>query len=342
MYHWYSQAIICYVYLADVPDVKGDMEANLYFVNSKWFTRGWTLQELLAPWEVMFLTSNWQPIATKKELKSLIAQITGIHEEAVLYMRPDSDRYSIAQTMSWAAKRTTTRIEDRAYCLMGLFNVNMPLLYGEGPKAFIRLQTAIINQSDDHTIFAWTDQTGRGVSRGLLAPDPSYFEHSREFEAFPYEAVSRPYTMTNMGLQIQLKLSELPNPYGPSQRTMFAAPLNCSLESRGRLLLLLTCVGDSSGPAIDQFYRTDLSTAQDIPNWRVGSGNLRTIFFKQKEHLELGPPNVIWIRSIPARDTGYTLDRVFPSSNLTSESIMEKFLDTRKSEGRFLVLDSWT
>ena len=333
MNRWYSDAVICYAYLADVPMVKGNFEANPYFAKSRWFTRGWTLQELIAPEELIFLASDWKALAPRGKTTHYLAQITGIHEDILKYHRPSLKRYSIAQRMSWAAKRTTTRIEDRAYCLMGLFDVNMPLLYGEGAKAFSRLQTAIINQSDDHTIFAWTDQHQKGSCRGLLAPDASYFEDSRDFETFPYEAVSRPYTMTNMGLQIQLNLSKLPNPYDPSQRPIFAAPLNCRHDYRGRLVLLLTYVEYSSGPDIDQFCRTDLCIAQDIPNWRVNSASLRTIFFKQEVYI-LREPNVIWVRNIPARDTGYTLDRMVPSSKPISKSVM------KNPEHRLLLLNA--
>ena len=229
MYQWYSDAAICYAYLADVPEVKGGLKAHPHFAKSRWFTRGWTLEELIAPTEVIFVASNWQPIATRQELSDSIAQITGIHEEALRDMDLDLERYSIAQRMSWAAKRTTTRPEDRAYSLMGLFNVNMPLLYGEGAKAFSRLQTAIINQSDDHTIFAWTDQNERGRPRGLLAPDASYFEHSHGIVRKTYGNVSRPYNMTNMGLKIQLELSEFPIPRGFPGPPIFAAALNCKV-----------------------------------------------------------------------------------------------------------------
>jgi hypothetical protein len=75
--------------------------------------------------------------------------------------------------MSWAARRVTTRIEDNAYCLLGLFGVNMALIYGEGRRAFIRLQEEIVKSEDNHSIFAWSMKDIK-VS-GLFAPNPDYF-----------------------------------------------------------------------------------------------------------------------------------------------------------------------
>src|SRR2546430_1465374 len=99
---------------------------------------GWTLQELIAPQHLIFLASNWSKLGTKDELKDVISDITGIDSEVLetRYLK----NISVARKMSWASKRVTTRLEDRAYSLLGLFDVNMPLLYGEGEKSFIRLQ----------------------------------------------------------------------------------------------------------------------------------------------------------------------------------------------------------
>lgn len=97
--------------------------------NSRWFTRGWTLQELLAPDIVEFYTADWSIIGTRSSLQSEIASITGINE---MVLSGDSNplNCSVAERMSWAARRLTTRVEDRAYSLLGIFDVNMPLIYG--------------------------------------------------------------------------------------------------------------------------------------------------------------------------------------------------------------------
>jgi hypothetical protein len=140
MYRWYKEAEKCYVYLADVPRGTVDRLTGVVgdrFRKSRWFTRGWTLQELIAPSTIIFLNSEWQEIGTKSSLQWMISEITGIPSNILL--GGDLESASIAQRMSWASKRETTRVEDLAYCLMGIFGVNMPMLYGEGERAFIRL-----------------------------------------------------------------------------------------------------------------------------------------------------------------------------------------------------------
>ncbi|KAK4236848.1 heterokaryon incompatibility protein-domain-containing protein [Achaetomium macrosporum] len=124
MYRWYGKSGVCYAYLCDVNDASqlGD---------SRWFIRGWTLQELIAPMRA-----------------SLV-------DEGVLAGRIHPHNVSVAKRMYWASKRKMTRKEDEAYCLMGLFDVNMPLLYGEADKAFIRLQQEIARVTDDQSILAW-------------------------------------------------------------------------------------------------------------------------------------------------------------------------------------------
>src|SRR5450756_1783726 len=119
--------------------------------------------------------------------------------------------------MSWASRRSTTRSEDVAYCLMGLFDVNMPLLYGEGAKAFIRLQEEILKRSNDHSLFAWASSNAGDTSRGpwafvgFLASDPSDFEHSNHYvhcsDLYRF-GLMRPYSMTNMGLCMELPVFE--------------------------------------------------------------------------------------------------------------------------------------
>ncbi|KAI1157011.1 HET-domain-containing protein [Nemania diffusa] len=159
MYSWYIQAEVCYAYLADMPSYRADHLADGHsrLKQSKWFTRGWTLQELIAPSKVVFLDYEWKEFGTKSSLQQSISHITGIPVR-ILSEDDDLETASIAQRMSWAANRKTSRPEDQAYCLMGLFGINMPLLYGEGKMAFVRLQEEIMKVSDDHSIFAWTSK----------------------------------------------------------------------------------------------------------------------------------------------------------------------------------------
>ncbi|KAI6118511.1 heterokaryon incompatibility protein-domain-containing protein, partial [Pisolithus croceorrhizus] len=159
MYQWYQNAQICYVYLNDVGEstFPTKKDADKFDKSNgwpEWFARGWTLQELIAPKEVIFFNKNWVAIGNRRQLASTLETITRIPREVLTDGR-DGKGLSVAQIMSWAAERKTTRVEDRAYSLMGLFGVNMPMVYGEGKKAFQRLQLEIIRISTDQSIFAW-------------------------------------------------------------------------------------------------------------------------------------------------------------------------------------------
>jgi hypothetical protein len=146
MYRWYQQSAICYVFLEDFSELRPerkwweraetDTEMLVRQLRScRWFTRGWTLQELIAPSCVEFYDTHWTHIGTRMNLQKAISAITGI-PLPVLTATKAPQEYNVAVRMSWAAKRQTTRLEDEAYCLIGLFDVNMPMLYGEGRRAF--------------------------------------------------------------------------------------------------------------------------------------------------------------------------------------------------------------
>ena len=154
MYAWYARAEVCYAYLVDVPPHDDHWASRSSFRRSVWFTRGWTLQELIAPFEVIILSQDWKAIGTKRDLVDLIQEITNINVEALLHEIP-LDQYSVAQRLSWASRRETTRVEDQAYSLLGMFDIHMPTLYGEGERAFRRLQEAIMQRIPDQTLFAW-------------------------------------------------------------------------------------------------------------------------------------------------------------------------------------------
>ena len=146
MFRWYRDAAKCYVYLSDVS--VGDDDNNQSqrawesaFRKCRWFTRGWTLQELLAPASVKFFSREGELLGDKKSLERQIHEITGIPIEA-LRGSPLSN-FSVDERMSWAAKRETKRKEDKAYSLLGIFDVYMPLMYGEGDNAFSRLKEEV-------------------------------------------------------------------------------------------------------------------------------------------------------------------------------------------------------
>ena len=211
MFGYYSRSEICYAYLGDVPP-SCDAQSR-EFRQSRWHKRGWTLQELIAPKDVTFVREDWSRLGTKYELADVLQSISNMPPASVLRFEKDISEMSVGQRMSWAARRNTTRIEDEAYCLFGLFDVNMPTLYGEGRNAFYRLQEVIMSTSPDTSLFAWSvphdrlslegivpcgkyDLTGRtprilgwraqqthldlnsACPPHLLAPSPHHFQHT--------------------------------------------------------------------------------------------------------------------------------------------------------------------
>ena len=202
MYRWYQAAAVCYAFLGDVSaNQSGDDAVKNSIQAGQWFTRGWTLQELLAPHNVQFYDKYWKLLGTKRTLSSAIYSRTGI-DVKVLYGNTIAS-YSIAQRMSWASDRVTRCKEDIAYCLLGLFDVNMPLLYGEGgAKAFLRLQEELIKQSDDHTIFSWSIHGDR--QPGLLADSPKALADCGRNKTIRGRTGGSSFSLTNRGLSIQL------------------------------------------------------------------------------------------------------------------------------------------
>jgi hypothetical protein len=122
---------------------------------------------------VEFYDKHWIEIGTKATLRPILHDATGI-DLRVLSGEPVSD-CNVATRLSWAARRQTTREEDRAYSLLGLLEVNMALLYGEGMNAFKRLQEEVLKNSTDYTMFAWRDHEGLPIGSGMLAPSLGNF-----------------------------------------------------------------------------------------------------------------------------------------------------------------------
>ena len=183
MFRWYKESTVCYAFLVDVQDARlrrpstrgwserfksvplyspgSATEAEKRFVRSRWFTRGWTLQELIAPSKVVFYGPEWSYLGEMLDLVPLVSHASRI-PAAILTKQANLFQVSAAKRMSWASTRQTTKIEDEAYCLLGLFNVNMALLYGEGRKAYRRLQEHIVVSTNDHSRLAWRRSGGPG------------------------------------------------------------------------------------------------------------------------------------------------------------------------------------
>ena len=224
MWRWYMRSSLCYVYLEDVAPRSAQSPDHFErsLAKSRWVTRAWCLQELLAPSNVVFLARDWSAVGLKCTLSKLlcfsdldprrrhwelprfttqVSNVTGIPEDA-LSDELCGRHYSIAQKMSWAANRDATRIEDRAYSLIGLFDINMPLLYGENSRAFYRFQEELIRHTADHSIFAFQC---RKVFTDALAWSPEMFHGCGNISST--ERRLNPYRMTNVGVEIDLDVA---------------------------------------------------------------------------------------------------------------------------------------
>ncbi|KAK1831436.1 HET-domain-containing protein [Podospora conica] len=197
MFRWYAESAVCFAYLSDLQRID-----NLS--RCRWFTRGWTLQELIAPRRLGFYNSTWQFQGEKSTLAPELSEITGISTH-VLTNKFSVDIVSVAQRMSWAAARQTTRAEDLAYCLLGLFHVQIPLLYGEGgTKAFIRLQEEILKETNDLSLLAWRMPTSARTQKyvGVLALSPQAFADSGKIWLWEDPIYNDEVAVTSKGLRV--------------------------------------------------------------------------------------------------------------------------------------------
>jgi hypothetical protein len=246
MFDWYAASVVCYAYLSDVSEADGEAS----FEESRWFTRGWTLQELLAPTNVVFFDSKWTRLGMKLEISNFLSTVTGIDID-ILLGPARLQACCVAKKMSWAAHRETTRLEDAAYSLLGIFSIAMPLLYGEGTLAFVRLQEEIIRRSSDDSIFAWGFHAdmerdfeynaenlalqvpnSRFSTTAIFARSPSDFQHCGGME-FTSRGSSG-FNSTNLGLQINFPLvfASLKSQDYPYSQFVWVALLSSTVGSR--------------------------------------------------------------------------------------------------------------
>ncbi|KAK1594583.1 heterokaryon incompatibility protein-domain-containing protein [Colletotrichum navitas] len=238
MFQWYRDSDVCYVYLSDATGTQPVyIEDDWPSAVSRWYSRGWTLQEVIAPAQVRFLRRDWTDVGSKEDHLDAISTITGIDIYAL--KGGDLSRMSVARRFKWLARRETTRIEDMAYCMLGIFDINMPLLYGEGTKAFIRLQEEIINTTEDQSIFAWAGSKPKVHNKniwkdfdlilsgyGIIAESPSQFERSASVAMFARPQPSRPHTVvTRHGTRVHLLMGQ------SVSNDDFMAVLDCQIGS---------------------------------------------------------------------------------------------------------------
>lgn len=346
MFRWYSKAARCYVYLADVPngcmkDLREALKKRIIynsdgrqtwtkeggkpwskreyhklawpsraaidhpFYQSRYFTRGWTLQELIAPTDLVFYHLDWTPGLTKSDEPYILYRITGIPESVL--ETGDCSSISIADRMQWASARTTTRIEDMAYCLLGIFDVNMPMLYGESDKSFLRLQEEICKISDDQSIFAWRQKLPHSqafssvgnsiIYRGLFARSPQEFAVN-SVRLAPIEPASfiPPSGSTSIGYNAQFPLIPLTD---VSKLNGIVPVIDTSThDAKNEFLAVL------NAKALQSWHRPGM---RDLPGHRVG------ILLKA---LSPGASTRQYVRVKPS--TVYTLTRDIPLPNPVS------------------------
>jgi hypothetical protein len=252
MFQWYKRASICYVYLSDLAP-SATLETDLQ--GCRWFSRGWTLQELIAPKKIHFFDQSWSCKGTKLELIDDLARITGVNIRVLQHTKPLST-VAVAQKMSWAANRQTTRIEDSAYCLLGIFDINMAMLYGEEENAFRRLQEEIIRTTPDYSIFAWTapptyhnaQSPKSRVFSGVLALSPLQFSQCGSFVMLDQTDTRADFSVSNQGIKMHSRLHL--EPIQGERGFRYTFPV-CSSEAQTTLGIRLRKCGPS------QFLRED-------------------------------------------------------------------------------------
>jgi len=236
MFKWYRGSEICIAYLRDTSSA-------FTMRKDPWFTRGWTLQELLAPKKIKIFGHGWQQITDEPNDRNVdsgvplwknISKITAIPVNELCSFTPGI--HNVRQRMEWAYRRETTRIEDMAYCLIGIFDIALSIAYGEGNMAFHRLQLEIMQRSDDKSLFVW--EGAPSAYNSMFAGGPECFvptksidpaEEAEEVSSFANET----HTLTNRGLRIRLPIYEAPEALQeiapPLPDELLSAPLRIAI-----------------------------------------------------------------------------------------------------------------
>jgi hypothetical protein len=213
MFSWYRNSKICVVHLSETS-------SPYNMGQDGWFRRGWTLQELLAPKEIKFFSKRWKPITVKpndkisdlelgRPLWKTISTATRIPVDQLLNFQPGIN--SVSERMVWASSRETTRIEDMAYCLIGIFNVPLSIAYGEGRMAFHRLQVEIVQRSHDRGLFLWNGlNSAQSLLNSMFAAGPEAFRSKSLLAGEDIAGSADPtYALTNYGLRILLSIYDM-------------------------------------------------------------------------------------------------------------------------------------
>ncbi|KAH0848610.1 hypothetical protein FOPE_02539 [Fonsecaea pedrosoi] len=247
MYTWYRKSAVCYAYLSDVEHNRKETGIIDGYLESRWWTRAWTLQELIAPNHVVLFDKHWSRIGTKTELTFSISVKTGIDEDVL------RDPYaifnkSVAQRMSWASKRQAKRIEDVSYSLLGIFDLSMALIYGEGRRAFTRLQQEILKVTGDQSLFAhcFSPHTVQELrERGdpdillpMFAESPMDFKDSGRIVSCNQYSHQTGVSVTDIGIHLRMQLVSPPDDcyLGLIPRDCWIGLIPCAYQHRPEMI----------------------------------------------------------------------------------------------------------
>jgi hypothetical protein len=338
MFFWYASSRVCWAYLDDVHPTAARTRRKRVsaseITGSKWFTRGWTLQELIAPEELIFYDADWSRLGSKSSLADAISRRTTISQE-VLKAPFERLHYPIATRMRWAAGRETTRIEDQAYSLLGIFNINLPLIYGEGGKAFDRLQEEIVRTSSDtsillhdgaHRLFA--NKPAEFINTGLV-DERSKMEKMQKMpwnlwnRLQPVKNKIRPriFGKTNLGLHINALTVPVPAIEGSMQNLRLVLLVTFQNGSSRRPHYLVVRNDDDSGVLRDR--------AMDDVVWTRLGNSVRTETFYVGQSFQNRIERVFerwdaWCISVQdgALDINFNIDEWCERLNMTIKGFM--------------------
>ncbi|KAH7890838.1 heterokaryon incompatibility protein-domain-containing protein [Phlebopus sp. FC_14] len=229
MFRWYSNSYVCIAYL-------GDSSTASDFEDEVWFMRGWTLQELLAPTLLKFYGKGWLPISNSFNDKqdasviSVISRVTTIPEDDLVAYIPGPQR--VREKMMWAARRRTTRVEDIAYSLIGVFDLGMAIAYGEGDRAFYRLMVEIVESCHEWDIFLFEGEVSPFHFALPQAPQ-SYHELPSSWTQWnkTHPRGNKWFTLTKRGMQFRLLVIDIdPVPHTTDEKIVYSIAVNATIK----------------------------------------------------------------------------------------------------------------
>ncbi|KAK5710775.1 hypothetical protein LTR17_018691 [Elasticomyces elasticus] len=308
MYAWYRNAEVCYALLSDVTrsDDKVWDEAHTSLIDCRYFSRGWTLQEMLASRRVKFFAQDWTPLGLLSDISALVSRASGVPQK-VLTGDTTVSECSIAQRLSWAASRTTTKVEDTAYCLLGILEVSLDLRYGEGDQAFARLQEAVLKKSSDLSVLAWTDADPAKAIR-LLAHSPVNFRHCHNVVHYPTVEASSEHWTTDRGLKGTFPVRVVQPGRSDIGPEVLKLSLGCYHDSSPEGIIALTAVASGTTPS-NNVLSVYLGLSSNDPDFATANNRLCWIeFLRYPENNQLNS-TVLWQGERPVLNRSPVIER---------------------------------